>query len=318
VESTESEILIDEVAEDRPVEKKKSYLGAILFIVVIVLIASAVWYFQSTWMLHAKQSYQQAQTMMHDFMLPEEVDPMAAPAMSSAILTEDSIQHETSSRVVISAVINDEKKEAGLNEVTPEFEVQEKSVEAITSTEIETITGTEIVAQKTQEPVINEDKYAVETDSEPKVAFIEEVVVAKNALKVEPKIIEEEISAANENSTHSDAAKKLSITVVKPEGSLAIARKAFWQRDLPKAEALYKEQISNFKANANSWGELGNIYYLQANWQQAALAYTEAALILIDKGNFPQAMFLRYIITGLDSVQVKRIDESLRKLQAPE
>ena len=103
----------------------------------------------------------------------------------------------------------------------------------------------------------------------------------------------------------------------KQEIDLAQARQAFWQRDLPKAEALYKQQIETAHANANSWGELGNIYYLQAKWQLAARAYTEAALLLLDKGDFPQAMFMRYIVMGLDPVQVKRIDERVKALQAP-
>ena len=112
-------------------------------------------------------------------------------------------------------------------------------------------------------------------------------------------------------------AEKTVSPMPKKSVDLAQARQAFWQRDLPKAEALYKQQIETAKPDANSWGELGNIYYLQAKWKQAAAAYTEAALLLLDKGDFPQAMFMRYIVTGLDPAQTQRIDERLEALQAP-
>jgi len=318
VESTESEVVMDEVAEERPAEKKKSYLGTIIFLVIIVLIASAVWYFQSTWMPHAKQTYQQAQTMMHDFMSPAEIDPMAAPAMSSHIPADDLMENETNPKVIISAVIDDEKQEVAEKEADIEVATEIENVvekETVSELEIASDAEAETVVQETQEPVINANKSDVEMHGEPMVTFVEEV---------ESSVIEENTAVIKEDSISADMAMdssipvvKQDIDVIKSEAELSAARQAFWQRNLPKAEVLYKEQINNSKANANSWGELGNIYYLQAKWQQAAFAYTEAALILLDKGDFPQAMFLRYVISGLDPVQVKRIDERLRKLQAP-
>jgi len=99
--------------------------------------------------------------------------------------------------------------------------------------------------------------------------------------------------------------------------SIQQARQAFWSRDLVTAEKLYMQLIKNDVQNTDAWGELGNLYYLQAKWPQAATAYTEAALRLLDKGEYPRAMFLHYIVRGLDPRQASRVDEQLRRMQTP-
>lgn len=98
--------------------------------------------------------------------------------------------------------------------------------------------------------------------------------------------------------------------------SLAQARQAFWARDLTAAENLYHELLNREPAATDAWGELGNLYYGQAKWQQAAKAYTEAAIQLLDQGQYSQAMFLHYVVRGLDSAQAARIDEKMRAMQA--
>jgi len=99
--------------------------------------------------------------------------------------------------------------------------------------------------------------------------------------------------------------------------TLQDARAAFWSRDLVRAEGLYLQLTIADAQNPDAWGELGNLYYLQAKWQQAAQAYTQAALQLIDKGDFRQAMFLQFIVRGLDHASAIRIHERFLALQAP-
>jgi len=135
--------------------------------------------------------------------------------------------------------------------------------------------------------------------------------IVVDTVVTEPVFVEPKLPVVGSSKIVSTPNKEVRVNV-----SMASARQAFWQRDLPKAISLY-QQINQSTANANSWGELGNIYYLQAKWQQAAFAYTEAALMLLDKGDLPQAMFLRYIVSGLDQTQLKRIEERVRALQAP-
>lgn len=92
------------------------------------------------------------------------------------------------------------------------------------------------------------------------------------------------------------------------------ARQAFWARDLLRAENSYRQLIEGGQGSADTWGELGNVYYLQAKWPQAAEAYTEASLLLIDLNAVPQAMYLHHIVMRMDRQQAIRIDEKLRSL----
>lgn len=98
--------------------------------------------------------------------------------------------------------------------------------------------------------------------------------------------------------------------------SIEEARKAYWARDLPKAERIYRILTSSNNADVNAWGELGNLYYTQARWQDAARAYAEVTLRLIDKNDMQQAAFLHRLVSQMDRQQSERINQHLRNLQA--
>ena len=93
--------------------------------------------------------------------------------------------------------------------------------------------------------------------------------------------------------------------------SLTEARAAFWERDMARAERLYLLITKDNADNTDAWGELGNLYYMQSRWTEAATAYTEATLHLLDSGHFPQAMYLQQLVSRLDGKQAKRIHEHL-------
>ncbi len=311
MESTEKEVVMDEVAEQRPDTKKCSYTGTIIFLVFIALIAGAGWYFQSMWLPQVKQTYRQAQTMMHNFISPQKVDPMAAPTMSEhdsndnveSAKQEDAQEHVVSVIAEPKVVVETKSVVEEIAEDSTAIGEPQKETLVTESKEVAENEKSELEANVEVEAKI-EQKASLDDHQDVKVTFVGEPVVTKVEIKETEIAIDQPVT-------------KSRLNVIKPDNDLTAARQAFWQRDLPKAEALYKQQISNDNASANSWGELGNIYYLQAKWQQAAFAYTEAALFLLDKGDFPQALFLRYIVSGLDPEQVKRIDQRLRALQAP-
>lgn len=58
------------------------------------------------------------------------------------------------------------------------------------------------------------------------------------------------------------------------------ARRAFWNGDLEKAEAGYMALVSAFPADADAFGELGNLYQAMGMPEMALDAYYEAALRL--------------------------------------
>jgi tetratricopeptide (TPR) repeat protein len=124
------------------------------------------------------------------------------------------------------------------------------------------------------------------------------------------------LSACGNNST-SSADKKSAGSAegamsAQASKGLQAARQAFWQRDVATAEKQYRDLLDSGDASADTWGELGNVYYAQGKWQQAATAYAEAALRLIDKKQLGQAMHLHRLVMSLDGEQARRIDEKLR------
>ena len=98
--------------------------------------------------------------------------------------------------------------------------------------------------------------------------------------------------------------------------SITQARKAFWERDLLKAERLYRIITKSDNADMDAWGELGNLYYMQARWKDAARAYAEVALRLIDKKEMQRAQFFHRLVSQMDQEQSARINEHLRNLNS--
>ena len=89
----------------------------------------------------------------------------------------------------------------------------------------------------------------------------------------------------------------------KPEVSedrLAMARQAYWRQEYALAESLYQDLMEERPRDPNPAGELGNIYFAQGRWQQAAGAYRVAALNLAGLRRFGQAMHMTTIVGGLD------------------
>ena len=112
---------------------------------------------------------------------------------------------------------------------------------------------------------------------------------------------------------------KHSMSVLNPHEtseSIDDARKAYWERDLPKAERLYRIITKADETNVDAWGELGNIYYLQARWKEAARAYTEVTLRLIYKKQMQQAAFFHRLVSQMDPEQSERINKHLTDLNA--
>lgn len=87
------------------------------------------------------------------------------------------------------------------------------------------------------------------------------------------------------------------------------ARLAYWNGDLKTAENAYIQLTEMVNDDPNAYGELGNLYYMQAKWKKASDAYYQAAIKLSKTNNADQAQHLLRIIRGLDT-------ETADKLQA--
>lgn len=88
---------------------------------------------------------------------------------------------------------------------------------------------------------------------------------------------------------------------------LISARTAFNQGDTKSSEKFYLELIQLDKDNPDTYGELGNVYYSQGKWDEAGQTYYEAAVRLIDEGNYNQVVYLQRVIKGLNSEYAEKL-----------
>ncbi len=80
---------------------------------------------------------------------------------------------------------------------------------------------------------------------------------------------------------------------------LAEARQTYWNRDLAKAETLYKALVADAPNNADVKGELGNLYFAQRRMNEAADMFHRTGLQLIADGNTQQIMPLIGVLQSI-------------------
>lgn len=297
--SAVDDTVMEEVTEARAAKKQGSNWFSLVVLGLLVGGGYASWYYQAMWMPQAKQlwaRYMPAQGT---------VDPMAAPALRGGEVTQAD-NASTSSGYVLSAIPD----KAPVTEVVNDVPADSTPV-------------SEAVAPATpaQPPVVEDKVQAADVPAALATAAANDVANdVANDIVVDAM---PEASAESVAPTESDAVEPVAAISMAPKvsgvtvpASIAPARQAFWRRDLVEAERLYRDYLKQQPTAADAWGELGNIYYAQAKWQQAAEAYAEAAIQLLDKGQYSQAMYLHYVVRGLDSTQVARIDAKLYAMQA--
>jgi len=178
------------------------------------------------------------------------------------------------------------------------------------------------VVAETPEPVAAEPEAAVESGAEPAqqqpqvVADTPEPVAAEPEAAVEPGAETESLPPAAtlppqlvEPSTAAvgSSSEKTAYEL------LAVAREAYWLRDYDEAEKLYQQLIQLEPDNPDGYGELGNMYFAQGQWEQAAAAYYEAGVRMVNDGMVVEARQLVDVIRGLNGSQA---DELLKHVDA--
>ena len=96
-----------------------------------------------------------------------------------------------------------------------------------------------------------------------------------------------------------------------PYNVLAKAREAYWLRDFATAEQQYKRLTQLEPANPDGYGELGNMYFSRGMWDEAANAYYEAGVRLLDEGLIVQARQMVDVIRGLNGSQADELDAQI-------
>ena len=96
---------------------------------------------------------------------------------------------------------------------------------------------------------------------------------------------------------------------VKPYELLAAAREAFWLHNYDDAEKSYRALTELEPQNPDGFGELGNMYFSQGRWEEAAAAYYEAGIRLISEGRLDPARELVSVIRGLNGQQADELNK---------
>ena len=98
---------------------------------------------------------------------------------------------------------------------------------------------------------------------------------------------------------------------VTPYRVLAAAREAYWLRDYAAAEQKYQELIALDPGNPDGYGELGNMYFSQGDWEKASAAYYEAGTRLAAQGMYERARQLVEVIRGLNGGQAGDLEQQI-------
>ena len=156
------------------------------------------------------------------------------------------------------------------------------------------------------EETSSESGTAPETDSPASVAAPDEEPAppAETAAPESPPVTATEVQPDVSGAAQSTPA---STGEVKPYELLAAAREAFWLHNYDDAEKNYRALTELEPQNPDGFGELGNMYFSQGRWEEAAAAYFEAGTRLISEGRLDAARELVNVIRGLNGQQADEL-----------
>ncbi|HED15603.1 MAG TPA: tetratricopeptide repeat protein [Gammaproteobacteria bacterium] len=83
--------------------------------------------------------------------------------------------------------------------------------------------------------------------------------------------------------------------------AIMTARQAYWAGDYDASEQAYQQLIELYPNEVELHGELGNVYYAQGKWAQAAATYAQVVRQLYSTGQSAQADYMLQIVISLDS-----------------
>ena len=102
-----------------------------------------------------------------------------------------------------------------------------------------------------------------------------------------------------------------------PYEVMAKAREAYWLRDFELAEQQYHKLTQLEPDNPDGYGEMGNMYFSQGKWEEAAAAYYQAGARLLNDGLVQQARQMVDVIRGLNGAQADDLEAQINAVAAP-
>ena len=101
-----------------------------------------------------------------------------------------------------------------------------------------------------------------------------------------------------------------------PYEVMAKAREAFWLRDFEMAEQKYRKLTQLEPDNPDGYGEMGNMYFSQGKWEEAAAAYYQAGARLLNDGLVQEARQMVDVIRGLNGAQADDLETQINAASA--
>ena len=250
------------------------------------------------------------------------------PAVSveeSEVVTEQAAS--PAADMTMSAPVNEPVTETGPEPLV----VEEPVVPSPASTEKDTVAEQpeSLTADMTPPAPVTEPVTASQQEPEPEPEIAAALPVIETVTEDEVVTDTAEVpSPAADPATGSEAEPTIAETpAVTPASSdeksayelLAAAREAYWLHDYEGAENHYRRLIQLESDNPDWYGELGNMYFAQGQWEQAATAYHEAGVRLLKDGQVVQARQMLNVIRGLNGAgaddleaQINNVDQVTR------
>lgn len=191
-------------------------------------------------------------------------------------------------------------------EVGPDSQVKKEEVVVIAKVDDVEATNKIVAAPKAAKPVVAVPEAVKATIVEAKVT---------KELIAEPKAVKEPIAELpKENSQTEELPVEVKDSDTSSERELLVnARNAFNRGAMAESEKIYLELTQLDNDSPDNFGELGNVYYSQGQWDKAGQAYYEAAVRLMTEGNYKQVSYLQRVIRGLNAEHAEKLSQLMMK-----
>lgn len=94
------------------------------------------------------------------------------------------------------------------------------------------------------------------------------------------------------------------------------ARHAYWQNRYQESVSYYQQAIKLMPDSPEGYGELGNVYYTQGEWDKSGENLYQSAIRLLDQGRADKAHSMLLIIRGLKHERADDLEQRLQALQS--
>lgn len=204
----------------------------------------------------------------------------------------------------IDRAMDDEPVQAEIEEQTPEDDV-----ELTTETEQLVIDEQAEIEEATFETDVGQaaDEAPVQAETEDQLfeTEVDQAIDIDQAIDEEPEQIQPE----------DDSDLQMALESPPPTSHSELinqARLLHLTGNTSNAIELYRELAEVYPDDPNVYGELGNVFYLQGDWEQASQAYYEAALRLQKMRMTEQIHYLYLVIHGLSPDIAEKLREQLK------